>query len=86
MASFWSKFQKPVLLLPSAEDEHVPKSIDVRKNIDRWMRCCAPGIASELSDLIPGANHTVDQPEAQAWMTDRVVRFLQGLGDQRPSL
>lgn len=66
-------------MLPSAEDEHVPKTIDFEKLVSRWKAFCAPSVASELSGLIPGANHTVDQAEAQEWVADRVVRFLEGV-------
>lgn len=79
IASFWSKFQKPVLVLPSGEDEHVPKSIDMPKLMARWASLAPDGIVSNLSDLIPGASHTIRSPESQEWMADRVVRFLSSL-------
>ncbi len=79
VSSFWSKFQKPVLLVPSGDDEHVPKSIDVGKSLSRWSSFCSPGIFSPLSGLIPGANHNVAKPEAQRWLANRVTQFLQSL-------
>ena len=71
--------RQPVLIVPSAEDEHVPKSIDVGGMVQRWKSFCAPGIASELSGLIPKANHRVDNAEAQEWLAGRVVGFLTSL-------
>ncbi|KAJ9154734.1 Dolichol-phosphate mannosyltransferase [Pleurostoma richardsiae] len=79
LAAVWGRFSKPVLILPSAEDEHVPKSIDVEKMIGKWKTFCAPGIASELSGLIPGASHTVPQSESQKWISEQVAAFLQQL-------
>jgi len=79
LASFWGRFQKPVLIVPSGEDEYVDKGIDVKKNVERWTGFCAPGIASDLSDLIPGANHTVSQPESRQWLADTVIKFLRSL-------
>ncbi|KAL8370403.1 hypothetical protein RB595_000670 [Gaeumannomyces hyphopodioides] len=79
IASFWSKFQKPVLVLPSGEDEHVPESIDVPKLIARWASLAPDGIVSDLSGPIPGASHTVRSPESREWMADIVVRFLSSL-------
>ena len=79
LASFWGKFRSPVLILPSGDDEHVPKTTDVASNVERWKSFCAPGIASALSGPIPGANHGVTHPEAQLWMADRVVGFLRAL-------
>lgn len=69
-------FDKPVLVLPSEKDEYVPQTIDVVANIARWKTFCAPGIYSDLSGLIPGAGHSVEQADAQLWMADRVIRFL----------
>lgn len=68
-----------MLILPSAEDEFVPKTIDVAANVARWKTFCAPGIFSDLSGLIPGASHRVDRPASQQWMADRVIRFLASL-------
>ncbi|OAA67997.1 DUF1749 domain containing protein [Niveomyces insectorum RCEF 264] len=79
LAASWSCFDKPVLVLPSEQDEHVPASIDVVKNMARWKTFCAPGVLSNLSGLIPGASHSVEQPEAQLWMADRVIAFLASL-------
>ena len=62
--------------MPSAEDEHVPKTIDVPGLMGRWKGFCRPGVYNELSGLIPGANHRVDNPDGQEWLADRVVRFL----------
>ncbi|KAK1835107.1 hypothetical protein QBC39DRAFT_419613 [Podospora conica] len=75
----WGAFKKPVLILPSGEDEWVPKGVDVHGMLGRWRAACGEGIASELSGLIPGANHRVDGEEGQKWLSERVVRFLKEL-------
>lgn len=68
-----------MLILPSEKDEWVPERIDVMGMVNRWKSFCKPGIASELSGLIPGANHRVEDPAGQEWLADRVTRFLAGL-------
>lgn len=75
----WGGLKRPVLVLLSAEDEWVPKGVDVEGLLRKWMAACGESIASEESGLIPGANHRVDGEEAQKWMAERVVRFLKGL-------
>lgn len=79
LSSFWGKFSKPVLIVPSGEDEHVPETTDMDDNIDRWSSFCRPGLASGLSDLIPGATHAVREHDSQLWLADRVARFLASL-------
>ncbi|EFX03823.1 duf1749 domain containing protein [Grosmannia clavigera kw1407] len=79
LAASWGAFNKPVLVLPSGKDEYVPQTIDVPANIARWKTFCATGIYSDLSGLIPGASHSVEQPDSQLWMADRVIRFLASL-------
>ena len=75
----WSRFKQPVLILPSGEDEHVPKFIDVPGQLEKWKGHCAPGIASELSGLIPGATHNVKQADSQEWLAHKVASFLESL-------
>jgi hypothetical protein len=62
--------------VPSEKDECVPAEIDVMRMVRKWKNFCKPGIASELSGLIPGANHRVDNDVGQEWLVDRVARFL----------
>lgn len=65
------------MVLPSAEDQYVPKTVDFEKLLARW-KSFSPSMSS-LSGLIPGANHTVDAQAAQDWLGDRVVSFLKSL-------
>ncbi len=76
LSLFWGRLQQPVLIVASGDDEYAPAEVDVAGLVDRWKTFCKPGIASELSRLIPGANHRVDEPEAQRWLADHVVDFL----------
>jgi len=80
LSEIWGKISRPVLILPSAQDEYVPNTVDFLRLLERWKAACQPGIASRLSGLILGANHRVDDPAAQEWLVDRVVRFLESLG------
>jgi hypothetical protein len=67
------------LILASGDDQFVPKTVDQKKNVERWMSSCAAGVASPLSGLVPGARHAVESKEAQGWLNDRVVKFLGNL-------
>ncbi len=81
LAAIWGKLEQRVLILPSEKDEWVPEHVDVMGMVARWKSFCQPGIASELSGLIPGANHRVDNEDGQAWLADRIARFLAEIGE-----
>lgn len=76
---YWSGVDKPVLILHSAEDEYVPTSLDKEGLVKRWMTHCRPGMASDLSGTIPGANHRVADAEAEGWFVKTVATFLQSI-------
>ncbi|KAK4239787.1 hypothetical protein C8A03DRAFT_13861 [Achaetomium macrosporum] len=76
LASIWGKLLQPVMILPSEEDEWVAPEIDVAGLVNKWKSFCGPGIASECSGLIPGANHRVENTDGQHWLADRVAQFL----------
>lgn len=84
--SIWLRVKKPILIVPSGKDEFVPKGVDFDKLLAKWKSICP--VASDLSALIPEANHTVDPPSSRQWLAERVVRFLTGLeqNDQAASL
>lgn len=65
-----------MLIVPSEEDEWVPKTTDASRLLKCWEGHCRPGVYSELSGLIPGANHRVDNDEGRKWLSERVLRFL----------
>lgn len=79
MAGIWSRFRKPVLVLPSGEDEYVPTSVNFGALLARWQRLAPPGVVSGLSGFIPGASHSVTEAAAQEWTAERVVEFLASL-------
>ncbi|KAK4123458.1 DUF1749-domain-containing protein [Parathielavia appendiculata] len=76
LVEIWGRLEQPVLILPSEKDEWVPAGVDVMGLVNKWKSFCKPGIASELSGLIPGANHGVDNETGQQWLADRVAQFL----------
>lgn len=39
----------------------------------------ASSLVSSLSGLIPGASHAVEEPEAQEWLSKKVIEFLKAL-------
>ncbi|EFQ33315.1 uncharacterized protein GLRG_08459 [Colletotrichum graminicola M1.001] len=75
VSEVWNRFQQPVMALQSAEDEFVPAKIDKQALVDSWKKS-SPKV-HELSGLIPGASHTVKNPDSQQWLAERVVQFLQ---------
>ncbi|KAK9414210.1 hypothetical protein SUNI508_02309 [Seiridium unicorne] len=76
---YWSRISKPLLILQSGEDEFMPPSVDKNGLVREWKTLCRPGIASDLSGSIPGANHRVEQPDSEKWLVETVVKFLGSL-------
>ncbi|KAK0623323.1 hypothetical protein B0T14DRAFT_425853 [Immersiella caudata] len=76
LKEIWGRVHSPVLMLPSGADEFVPESVDALGMVERWKGFCRPSVVSELSGLIPGANHRVDDATAKEWLADRVAQFL----------
>ncbi|QPH12675.1 hypothetical protein C2857_004945 [Epichloe festucae Fl1] len=72
---YWSRFNKPVLALHSANDEYVPEFVDQAKENQRFQK--ANSMVSPLSGLIPEASHQVLEESAREWLGQRVVEFLQ---------
>lgn len=83
VAAIWSSIKAPILIVPSGEDEYAPKGVDFEKLLAKWKSVCPQ--ASDLSALIPGANHTVKPAASQQWLAERVASFLKGL-DERGKL
>ncbi|KAI2464182.1 DUF1749-domain-containing protein [Annulohypoxylon bovei var. microspora] len=79
VAPFWRRVNKPILILHSGNDEHVPDSVDKDSLVQHWKTLCQPGIASEFSGVIPGAGHRVEEPEAEQWLVSTVVKFLRSI-------
>ncbi|KAL2201226.1 hypothetical protein P885DRAFT_56640 [Corynascus similis CBS 632.67] len=78
----WGKLEQPILIVPSEKDEWVSPDADVMGLVARWKSFCKPGIASDLSGLIPNANHRVDNEPGQRWLSDRVAHFLAQIGSR----
>ncbi|CAJ2506233.1 Uu.00g003630.m01.CDS01 [Anthostomella pinea] len=76
---YWQRVDKPIMILHSGNDEYVPKSVDKEGLVQHWRSLCRPGIASELSGITPGAGHRVEEPEAEKWLANTVVQFLQSI-------
>ncbi|KAI1432333.1 hypothetical protein GGR50DRAFT_613471 [Xylaria sp. CBS 124048] len=74
---YWERIDKPLLILHSANDEFVPKSVDKEGLVRHWRKLCKPGIVSKLSGTIPEANHRVEEPMAEAWLCNTVIEFVQ---------
>ncbi|KAK4194733.1 hypothetical protein QBC40DRAFT_269866 [Triangularia verruculosa] len=81
LEGIWGGLSTPVLILPSEKEEWVPFTPEeVEGMVKRWAGFCKPGVVSEFSGLIPGANHRVDNtdtnPEGERWLVERVGKFL----------
>jgi pimeloyl-ACP methyl ester carboxylesterase len=74
----WSRFKAPVLIAYSERDQCVPASVDKAALVAKW-RAVNPEFVSELSGVIPGASHSVDEEDAQEWLAERVARFLESV-------
>lgn len=72
------------MVVPSAEDQYVPKTVDFTNLLAKWKSFC-PSM-SDLSGLIPGANHTVDAQKSQDWLGDRVASFLKSLEESNEAV
>lgn len=79
LAASFGRVDKPLLILSGAEDEMVPPTVDKEALLGRWTSFCKAGIASELSGLVPGADHSVTKPEARGVVAEKVVAFLGSL-------
>ena len=75
----FGKVDKPILFLPCEKDELVPPSVDRPAILHRRMAACPAGMASGLSDFVPGANHIVASPDSWVWIAEKVVSFLESL-------
>ncbi|KAI0128478.1 hypothetical protein BJ170DRAFT_682269 [Xylariales sp. AK1849] len=77
---YWNRIERPLLILQSGRDEYVPSSVDKDALVKMWKAMCRPGIASDLSGCIPGANHRVRQPDSEKWLVETVIKFLGSIG------
>ncbi|KAI1359549.1 hypothetical protein F5Y08DRAFT_319323 [Xylaria arbuscula] len=78
-ASYWGRVDKPLLILHSGSDEYVPDRVNKEELVSHWRKLCKPDIASPLSGTIPGATHRVEEPEAEKWLCNTVIKFLQSM-------
>ncbi|KAI1769057.1 DUF1749-domain-containing protein [Hypoxylon sp. FL1150] len=75
----WERIDKPLLILHSGSDEFIPSSVDKDALVQHWRNFCRPGIASELSGIIPGAGHRVEEPASEEWLVSTVIKFLRSV-------
>jgi pimeloyl-ACP methyl ester carboxylesterase len=77
IARVWGRFRQPVMILHSAADEFVPRTVSQEELNAKW--AAKNALISPLSGLIPGANHTVLGEDARQWLAVRVHEFLKTL-------
>ena len=76
LAATFGRINKPTMIMPSENDEMIPSAVNKRVLLQRWVKASPSDLVSQLSDLVPGADHTLSAIEAQQWFSERVVRFL----------
>ncbi|KAF1976100.1 DUF1749-domain-containing protein [Bimuria novae-zelandiae CBS 107.79] len=75
----FSRVDRPILMLPGDEDELVPPYVNRKEMLDRWIRACPQGTVSKLSGFVPKGDHTISGPEAQEYVGNLIVQFVQAL-------
>ncbi|KAJ4320088.1 hypothetical protein N0V94_003558 [Neodidymelliopsis sp. IMI 364377] len=76
LAELFGCMERSTMISVSEADEMVPETVDQQTLFERWLQASPTGLVSQLSGLIPGADHTLSSAEAQQWFADRVVQFL----------
>ncbi|KAH6651223.1 hypothetical protein F5144DRAFT_609025 [Chaetomium tenue] len=79
LAATFGRLDKPVLILPAGDDELVPPAVDRQALLGRWVAACRPGVVSDLSGFVPGADHALVGDGAGEWVAGRVGGFLEGV-------
>lgn len=74
---FWGRYNVPALVLHSEKDQYVPEGVNQTALNKKYQ--AANRHISPLSCVVPGANHAVEEPEAQKFLSKRVVEFLREL-------
>ncbi|KAF3042970.1 hypothetical protein E8E12_009380 [Didymella heteroderae] len=69
---------RPTLMLPSENDEMIPPSVDKAALLKRWIQASSL-MVSQLSAVVPEADHTLSSIVSRRWVADRVVQFLRSV-------
>lgn len=81
-AKTFGKINAPILVLPGSKDEFVAKSTDQSTLLQDWKNATDPYLWSDLSHVIEGANHKIDDkssPGALDDAVDTITKFLTSL-------
>ncbi|KKF95411.1 hypothetical protein CFO_g2233 [Ceratocystis platani] len=78
VSKVWTSLAKPAMVLHSGKDELVPDFVNKEELISEW-KAAAGSKVSDLSGVIPDADHVISESGPAAWFCDRVVKFLQAL-------
>jgi hypothetical protein len=67
-----------ILVLLSAQDQFMPKTVDKEALVGRWAAALEEGgtIMATSSGLVAGASHNVKEPKSMLEVTARVLRYL----------
>lgn len=91
LATTFGQINRPTLIIPSENDEMMPSMFPKRSLLSKWIQAAPDGLVSQLSDIVPAADHTLSADVSRRWFTERVVQFLGSLssarvGDNRESI
>ncbi|VEU24239.1 DEKNAAC105352 [Brettanomyces naardenensis] len=75
LATTFGKFDKPLLVLYSGDDEFVPEDVD-KEEVMRRFSAAAKNSWSEYSKIVKGGSHNLKDEEPAADAVDVVVKFL----------
>ena len=79
LAVTFGRINRPTLIMPSEDDEMMPPAFPKSALLRRWFRASPAGLVSELSGVVPGADHALSAVDSQRWFAERVVLFLRSL-------
>lgn len=81
-AKTFAVVQKPLLILYSEADEHVPLYVNKKELVEKWKKAAHPAVWSKHSKLVPGALHNVGPGSAEGAVDDvveTVIKFIKDL-------
>lgn len=77
----FGRVDKPLLILYGEEDEYVPKSVDRKALVNRWIPFVKGRVDEQSRELLGGASHNLngDDQEVVDELVKRVGRFLSSI-------
>lgn len=71
------KANKNICILTAENDEAVPPTVDKQLLLERLLKHARSAAATSCGYVVPNAGHNVQEAEAQVFVVDRILEFLQ---------